>query len=142
MIIKQTFFLIICLLLLSSCFYKHVDNFYLPKNFTGHVAIIYKKGGQKLDRTQDYKIPTDGILWTNFERWSGNFEVNYFRENENGKYDKLFYRDFSKDSLREEVYFLRLISFSKTGQVNPYEIVTFYFGKKDQGQMFGVMSAD
>jgi len=121
---------------LGSCSRLPVKNYYIPQDFNGNVAIIYTASLKEKSKSRyDYYIPENGLLYhnTNFE--TGNFIVNFYQKNENGKLDTLLEelpgRKF--DSAKNRIYFRRVLTFKKNP--NSINVVTFYVGKQQASQI-------
>lgn len=116
--------------LFVSCNILQVQNYYIPKDFEGNVAIIYKKDGNKTNDPQNWEIPEDGILKTEHKFISGNYVMNYYQKNISNKYDTLNYQFTKKDSTKNEIVFARILTFAKGNSKDIYTVKTFYVGKK------------
>ena len=124
-------FLIISLFFLfSSCQTIRVENFYIPQGFEGNVAIIYKNNGRKTSDPQNWTIPNDGILRTNYKFSSGNYITNYYQKNSSNAYDTLRHDFTTKDTTKNEIVFPRILTFSKRDGKEVFTVNTFYVGKK------------
>jgi hypothetical protein len=125
------YFIIISLaFLIISCNILPVENYYIPKDFEGNVAIIYKKNGSKPNKTQNWNIPEDGILKTEHRFISGNYKINYYQKNISNTYDTLNYQFTKKDTTKNEIVFARILTFAKGNSNDIFTVNTFYVGKK------------
>jgi len=107
-----------------------VENYYLPQGFEGNVAIIYKFDGKKTSDPQNWNIPTDGILRTEFKFSSGYYETNYFEKNKSNTYDTLRTYFKIKDTTKNEIVFPRILTFSRHNSKDIFTVKTFYVGKR------------
>ena len=125
------YFIIISLaFLIISCNTLPVENYYIPKDFEGNIAIIYKKDGSKPDKIQSWKIPQDGILKTEHRFIEGNYVINYYQENSSNGYDTLNSYFTKKDTTKNEIVFARILTFAKGNSKDIFTANTFYVGKK------------
>ncbi len=121
--------IIVVIILLAAC-KTRVKNFYIPKDFDGNVAVIYKNTTGK-SSSQDYHIPDSGILQVEGTFEEGGVELNYYQENASGGYDTLR-EPFPSDKIdytKSRIYFHRTLSYSTQG-VGPVHVTAFYVGKK------------
>ena len=126
----KTFVIITIIVLHCSCQTIRVENYYLPKDFEGNVAIIYNANGSKTNDPQNWTIPEDGILETNFKFTSGNYMTSYYQRNSTNSYDTLRYDFTIKDTTKNEIVFSRILTFSKYNSKDIFTVKTFYVGKR------------
>ncbi|HBI02207.1 MAG TPA: hypothetical protein DDY18_11370 [Flavobacterium sp.] len=96
----------------------------------GNVVIIYKADGAKTSDPQNWIIPDDGILKTNYKFFAGNYVTNYYQKNSINSYDTLRYDFTVKDTTKNEIVFPRTLTFSKYKSKEIFTVTTFYVGKK------------
>jgi len=128
--LRRNFTILSLVLLLSSCQRIQVENYYLPQDFEGNVAIIYKSGGNKTSDPQNWYIPKDGILKTDYKFSSGNVVTNYYQKNSSNAYDTLRHDFTTKDTTKNEIVFPRILTFSKPDTKEVFTVNTFYVGKR------------
>jgi hypothetical protein len=113
-----------------SCVQVRTENFYLPINFEGNVAIIYKTNGLEQTSQQDWNIPNDGILKTDFKFIPGRLITNYLQRNNHNSYDTLSSDFIVKDTTKIQIVFHRVLTFVKPNSKEEIYVTTFYVGKK------------
>ena len=106
----RNFTILLLLLLFGSCGTIRVENYYLPDGFQGNVAIIYKNDGDKTNDPQNWTIPDDGILRTNYKFSAGNYVTNYYQKNSSNFYDTLRHDFTMKDTTQNEIVFSRILT--------------------------------
>ena len=123
---------IILLLILICCSSQtiRVENYYLPEGFEGNIAVIYKNDGDMTNDPQNWKIPNDGILRTNYKFSTGNYITNYYQKNSFNSYDTLSYDFKVKDTTKNEIVFPRTLTFQKGNSKDIFTVTTFYVGRK------------
>jgi hypothetical protein len=125
--------IIFCILMIHGCKDVRVENYYLPKNFEGNVAVIYSNNNTEKQEVYNYNIPDNGILKTSYKFYAGDYRINYYQKNELNEYDTLYERLSSSklDTSKSSIYFNRVLTFNKYGSKNVYTVSTFYVGKKN-----------
>ena len=79
---------------------------------------------------QNWKIPNDGILRTNYKFSTGNYITNYYQKNSFNSYDTLSYDFKVKDTTKNEIVFPRTLTFQKGNSKDIFTVTTFYVGRK------------
>ena len=127
----MTRYLTILLIFLSfSCNTIRVENYYLPEGFEGNVVIIYKSDGKNTSDPQNWNIPNDGILRTNYKFSPAKYVTNYYQKNSSNFYDTLRHNFTIKDTTKNEIVFPRILTFSKHNSIDIFTVYTFYVGKR------------
>ena len=124
------FSIVFIVLLGCSCQTRQIDNYYLPQDFEGNVAIIYKTDGGKTTNPQNWYIPNDGILRTKNKFIPGKYMTNYYQKNSSNTYDTLRYDYTIKDTTNNEIVFPRILTFRRHDSKEVFTVETFYVGKK------------
>lgn len=121
---------LLCLILFFGCNKIRLENYYIPQNFTGNVAVIYNNGKSLPEEIYNYTIPENGILYTDYHFKEGKFKINYLQKNSYNRYDTLFEELPGKqiDTTRNRIYFNRVLTFKK-GNSQEVFVSTFYVGK-------------
>lgn len=83
-------FNMILLTLLTGCKkYSESETFLIPDNYTGTIVIIYNQDtGNKKDYQDDrrlYRVPSDGILYTQFEKPKEILSQEFYYKNNRSK---------------------------------------------------------
>ena len=126
----RNFTILLLLLLFGSCGTIRVENYYLPEGYEGNVAIIYKNDGNETNDPQNWTIPDDGILRTNYKFSAGKYVTNYYQKNSRNSYDTLRHDFTIKDTTQNEIVFSRILTFSKYKSKDIFTVKTFYVGKR------------
>lgn len=120
-----------CLVLVLSCNKEKEENYFIPANFTGNIAVIYKANkSSSSQETYNYIIPKSGILSSNNSFKEGDFKTNFYQKNDLNGYDTLFEELPGKriDTTKNRIYFNRVLTFKRVdGDVI---VTTFYVGKE------------
>lgn len=113
-----------------SCDKVQVKNYFIPKNFTGNVAVIYSKNSASCNEINNFKIPESGILKSNCRFEEGNFVINFYQGNSSDGYDTLFEELAGKkiDTTKNRIYFNRVLTFYDKENKEIF-VSTFYIGK-------------
>ncbi|NOT91207.1 MAG: hypothetical protein HOP05_05910 [Ferruginibacter sp.] len=129
----KLFYFLACYFSVSGCkFDEKVINYFIPRDFTGNIAIIYNNDYHSCDESLvNYQIPNDGILKVKCSFTDGAIISNYIQENSLGNYDTLDVENpvFKHDTSKNRIYFPRILSFSKGVSKEVY-VKTFYIGKE------------
>ncbi|MFT3703000.1 MAG: hypothetical protein QM802_11555 [Agriterribacter sp.] len=120
-----------CVIFLLGCNKVRVENYFIPQDFTGNIAVVYSN--DKISSTEDvysYIIPQNGILYTDYVFKKGNFKINFYQKRDLNQYDTLFKElpGMQVDTTKNRVYFNRVLTFSK-GKGKEIFVSTFYVGK-------------
>lgn len=129
---------IFCILILQGCNTKiRTENYFLPKDFEGNVAVIYTNVIKENKDIYNFEIPEDGILRTPYSFHEGNYRINYYQKNEFNGFDTLYEELPSKkiDTTKNRIYFNRVLSFEKYTDKERYTVSTFYVGKKKASEL-------
>jgi len=122
----------IVLLFSIGCKEIKVQNYYLPTDFTGNVAVIYSKEGIFNPQRKEYNyfVPACGVLCTGDAFKAGYFKINYYQRNNLNGYDTLFEEvpGVKLDTSKNRVFFTRVLTFRGEGDFDIL-VNTFYVGK-------------
>ena len=129
---KTYLYFIVSLIGLCSCDHTKYENYYLPKDFTGNVVVIYKNDGCTPKDINNLFIPTSGILYSPMKFVSGDYVVRYFQKRYSNYYDTLSEVLPGKipDKTINQIIFPRVLSFEKYQKNGQYTVYTFYVGKE------------
>lgn len=119
-----------CIIALLGCNEIRIENYFIPQNFTGNVAVIYSNNKSSSEDVYNYTIPQDGILKTDYSFKEGKFKINFFQKNNFNRYDTLYEELPGKqiDTTKNRIYFNRVLTFKK-GNGQEVIVSTFYVGK-------------
>ena len=122
--------LLFCSILFIGCSKIKIENYFIPKDFVGNVAIIYSDSKHNYEDVYNYFIPQDGILYTNYPFEKGNYIINFYQKNDLNKYDTLSEELPGRklDTTKNRIYFCRVLTFRK-GEGKETIVTTFYIGK-------------
>jgi len=117
--------------LLLGCNKIRVENYFIPQDFTGNVAVIYSNNKTTSKEVYNYVIQENGILKTNYSFVKGKFEINFYQTNNLNKYDTLYEELPGKqiDTTKNRIYFNRVLTFKK-GSGQEVFVSAFYIGKE------------
>jgi hypothetical protein len=118
------------IILAIGCNKIRVENYFIPQNFIGNVAIIYSNNKATSEDVYNYTIPQNGILNTDYTFKEGKFKINFFQKNNANQYDTLFEELPGNliDTTKNRIYFNRVLTFKK-GNSKEVLVSTFYVGK-------------
>lgn len=102
--------ILILFFILYSCNNAEKEIFYIPKNYTGTIVVVFNqsKGETKeyVDNKRIYKISNDGVLFTQFPEPRNNSRLNqkfYYIENENQIINEIMDFNFSSNT-KNKIY--------------------------------------
>jgi hypothetical protein len=121
-----------CIVIFLACQKIREENYFLPKNYDGYVAIIYNKADSGQREVYNFHIPEDGILRSSYAFSPGDYQIHFYQKTENNKYDTLLEElpGSKYDTSKARIYFNHILTFSRPGQQNIYRVTVFYVGKK------------
>lgn len=106
------------------------QNYFIPKNFEGNIAIVYSNSNADKQDVYEFTIPENGLLNVPYQFSEGNYVKNFYQKNLSNKYDTLFEElpSVKIDTSKNRIYFNRILTFEKAGN-EPIIVETFYVGK-------------
>jgi hypothetical protein len=131
----------IALFMVIGCAKPFTTEYFLPENYRGEVAVIYKSDGdtriQRQDRLLKIEIPDSGIAVINEDIQFGSVIHKYYCRNNDGSIDTI--NNFShtdKQRYPVNIFFHRVMSFNP--RVTPpdeenYYVEFFYVGESLDG---------
>jgi hypothetical protein len=124
----------IVLFFLNSCNKSECETFFVPEGFTGRVFVLFNFPNGEIKQynkgCREYKIPSDGILYTQFENNDGvlsNYTDNFtlYYSNDNNSVNIIPIRNVLTISPNDSI--IQMYDFSR-GSYGDFQFITFYIG--------------
>ncbi|WP_420576355.1 DUF6843 domain-containing protein [Ekhidna sp.] len=124
-------YLVILIVLFQSCRFAEDEHFYIPESFEGTVVIFFDQtDGQDEEYSNDggriYRIPKNGILFTEFSANYGAVNAKYYYVNEFGRVTKEIrpvYRHDGIENYSDEIVAYNPQTIAKTTNYNEHNEV-------------------
>lgn len=133
MILLRLFFAL-CMLRVGGCYQTTIPtkNFFLPKNFTGNVAVIYSNTNETVQQVYDFVIPDSGVLVSKHPFHKGYYVTNFLQNRDELLYDTLTQALPGEPNMngKNRVFFYRILTFQRGDSGPKFTVATFYLGNK------------
>jgi hypothetical protein len=116
---------------LFGCRRIQVENYFIPRDFKGNIAVIHNNTGRSSNGVYNYHIPQSGILTTDCCFEEGKYITNYYQKNSFDGFDTLMveYPSTKLSTTKNRIYFYRVLTFKRNSGKEVY-VSTFYVGNE------------